>query len=115
MGATRKEFSQLIPLLNDNKSAGVLMEAFNRTIRFDLDGEPTRFFIVIAGNKMGLSEKASGDADIIVSGQTDELARVVRGEIDVTHLIANGNTKISKGKVSEMTLLNRIIAVQKRR
>jgi putative sterol carrier protein len=64
---------------------------------------------------MALPKTVSKKVDIVVSGDTKEFAKVVRGEIDVTHPIARGQLIIKKGKVSEMTLLNRILWVIKGR
>jgi putative sterol carrier protein len=64
---------------------------------------------------MAMAEGIVGEADIVANGDGAELSRVIRGEIDVTHLIARGQLVIKKGKVSEMTLLNRILLSVKRR
>lgn len=114
MGATRDEFMKCIPLLNDNKSARNLMESFNRTIQFTLNDESDGFFITIEDDGMSLSPGISARADIKVSGEGAAFAQVVSREVDVTHMIAQGRTRVIKGKVSEMILLTRILWVLKR-
>lgn len=109
MGETKDAFKEIIPIINNNQRSIDLMGAFTRIIQFDLDGEKGKFFITIKKSKMALPKNVSKKADIVVSGDSREFARVVRGEIDVTHLIARGQITVRKGKVSEMTLLNRIL------
>jgi putative sterol carrier protein len=113
MGEMRNELVKLIPLLNGNKSAQTLMGVFDRILQFELNGEPPGFFVVIKDGEMVLTDHSSDEADIVVCGDTGEFAKVIRGEIDVTHLIASGKIEIKKGKISEMTLLNRILLTQK--
>ena len=109
MGETKDALKEIIPILNSNPRSVDLMGAFTRVIRFDLDGEKGKFFMTIRKGRMALPKTVSKKVDIVVSGDTKEFARVVRGEIDVTHPIARGQLTITKGKVSEMTLLNRIL------
>lgn len=109
MSETYSEMTRIIPLLNDSKAAKTLMEALPRIIQFELDGEQKKFFITIKQGQMSISQGISKRANIVVSGDTSEFAKVVAGKIDITHLIARGQITVEKGKVSEMTLLNRIL------
>ena len=115
MGETVQEMEQLVPRLNGSRSARNLMEAFPKTIQFDLQGEEGSFFITIAGGQMTMTRGVPEKADILVVGESGEFAKVVRGKLDVTHPIARGHITIEKGKISEMTLLNRIIVATERR
>ena len=115
MGETVQEMEQLVPRLNGSRSARNLMEAFPKTIQFDLQGEEGSFFITITGGQMTMTRGVPEKADILVVGDTGEFAKVVRGKLDVTHPIARGHITIEKGKISEMTLLNRIIVATERR
>jgi putative sterol carrier protein len=115
MGETLNEMEGLILRLNESRSARNLMESFSRTIQFDLEGEENKFFITIEGGRMTLTKGVAEKPDIGIAGDTKEFAKVVRGKLDVTHTIAHGHIRITKGKVSEMTLLNRILWVTERR
>jgi putative sterol carrier protein len=115
MGETLSEFKKIIPILNSSPKARNLMEAFPRVIQFELDGEERQFFITIKNGQMDLKEGVFDNCDILVKGNTKEFAKVVEGKVDVTHPIAQGHITINKGKVSEMTLLNRILVAIKRR
>jgi len=115
MGETFSEFVGLVARLNEIRSARNLMEAFPRTIQFDLKGERGPFHVTIDGGKMTIKEGVPEKADILVVGDSGEFAKVVRGKLDVTHPIARGHITIEKGKISEMTLLNRIIVATERR
>src|SRR3989304_1045483 len=109
MGETFKELSGIVPRLNESRSARNLMEVFPRTIQFGLEGEESQFFITIGAGQMTVAKGISEKADIVVAGDTREFAKVVQGKLDVTHPIARGHITVAKGKVSEMTLLNRIL------
>jgi putative sterol carrier protein len=115
VGQAKTALEELLPLVNNSRSAKELMGAFPRTIQFELDGEQKPIYMVIAQQQMAMAETISGEADIVATGDGAELARVIRGEIDITHLIARGTLFIKKGKISEMTLLNRILWSVKRR
>ena len=115
MGNAKTALEELLPLVNSNRSAKELMGAFPRKIQFELDDEKKPMNMVIAQQQMAMAESIAGEADIVATGDGAELARVIRGEIDITHLIARGTLFIKKGKISEMTLLNRILLSIKRR
>ena len=85
------------------------MEAYPRTIQFDLKGEESKFYMTIDGGRMSITKGVAEKADVVIAGDTREFAKVVRGKLDVTHTIAQGHVTITQGKVSEMTLLNRIL------
>ena len=112
MGESFTELTSLAARLNETRSAKNLMEAFPRTIEFDLKGEEGKFHLKIDAGKMSIVKGASKDADLAVAGDTLEFAKVARGKIDVTHPIAHGHLTVTKGKMSELTLLNRIIVAR---
>jgi putative sterol carrier protein len=114
MNHTMRALQSAIPRLNENKAARNLMEAFPRTVQLNLEGEARPLHLVIAGGRMELREGAALSADIVVVGETAEFARVVNGELDVSHPIAHGKLRVEKGKVSDMTLLTRILWSTKR-
>lgn len=109
MGQAREELVKIIPILNGARKAQELMKIFSRKIQFDLAGEETSFRLEIEKGQMKLAEGPSGEAGIIVTGDAQEFARVISAGVDVTHPIARGRLVITKGKISEMTLLNRIL------
>ena len=115
MGETYSEILGLASRLNESRSARNLMEAFPRTIQFDLEGEESKFYMTIEGGRMAITKGVPEKADIMIVGDTAEFVKVVRGKIDVSHLIARGHVTIEKGKVSEMILLNRILWATERR
>lgn len=115
MGETFSEMTKIIPMINATPKTKDLMEAFPKTIQFELDGEESSFLITIQGGQMKLTQGISEKADIVVTGDTKEFAKVVRGKVDVTHPIARGQITVKKGKISDMTLLNRILWAIERR
>jgi putative sterol carrier protein len=115
MGDTLNGLTGLAPRLNENRTAKNLMEVFPRTIQFNLQGEEGPFFLTISGGQMAVAKGVSDKAELVVAGDTREFAKVVQGGLDVTHPIARGHITIERGKVSEMTLLNRILWAANRR
>lgn len=115
MSRTFEELSQLAPRLNESRAARNLMEVFPRTIQFRLDGEDGPFYMTIDSARITVAKGVSDKADLVVAGNTREFAKVMSEKVDVTHPIAQGHIRIEKGKVSEMTLLNRILWAAERK
>ena len=109
MGQTKEELRKIIPVLNGAKKSSDLMKLFTRKIRFELAGEEKAFNLDIDKGQMKLTENGAGESDIVVTGDGNAFARVISAGVDVTHPIARGQIRITKGKISEMTLLNRIL------
>jgi len=105
--------SALALQLNENRGARSLMEAFPKTIRVEAD-DGSSLNISFASGRMAVAQGPGGEPDIIVQTQPLEFARVVRGELDYSHLMAHGTLRVTKGKVSDMVLLNRILWITKR-
>jgi putative sterol carrier protein len=115
MGETFNEMVGLASRLNESRAAKNLMEAFPRTIELDLEGEEGKFYATIKGGRMTVVKGVPENADIVIDGDGPEFTKVVQGKLDVSHTIARGQIRITKGKVSEMTLLNRILVATERR
>jgi putative sterol carrier protein len=114
MGVTFDEFLGLASRLNESRSARGLMDAFPRTIEFHLEGEEGPFYMTIDGGRMSIAKGAPENSDIVMSGDGSQFVKVVQGKLDVTHTIAQGHMRVTKGKVSEMTLFNRILVAANR-
>jgi putative sterol carrier protein len=114
MNETRDQLVVAMSHLNESRSARNLMESFPRTVQLNLRGEGRPLHVSFEGGRMAVREGDAAEPHLVVSGDTLEFARVVKGEIDISHPIAQGKLRVEKGKVSEMTLLNRILAITKR-
>jgi putative sterol carrier protein len=114
MNTTRDALILAVAQLNESKSARNLMESFPRTVQLNLDGEGKTLHITIERGRIALREGSAAEPHLVISGDTNEFARVVNGELDVSHPIAHGKLRVEKGKVSEMTLLNRILWADRR-
>ena len=115
MGDTYSGLSALAPRLNENRAARNLMEVFPATIQFSLHGEESPFYLTISGAQMRIAKGVSDKADLVVAGDTRELARVITEKVDVTWPIAEGHVTVEKGKISQLTLLNRILWAAERK
>jgi putative sterol carrier protein len=114
MGVTFDEILGVALRLNESLAARSLMEAFPRTIEFDLEGEESRFYMTIDGGRMSIAKGIPEKSDIVMVGDGSQFVKVVRGKLDVTHTLAQGHMRVTKGKVSEMTLFNRILVAANR-
>jgi len=115
MGKAKDTLEQMIPGLNDNPKAKGIMKAWPKKLQFDLGDEGSSFHIVVDQEEMQLLEGTCREPDIIVGGDEKALAEVVEGVIDITHPISQGRLVVKKGKISEMTHFNRLIALANRR
>lgn len=113
MNETRDQLIIAVSHLNESKAARNLMESFPRTVQLNLDGEGKTLHITIESGRIAVREGNAAEPHLVVTGDTNEFARVVKGELDVSHPIARGKLRVEKGKVSDMTLLNRILWANK--
>jgi putative sterol carrier protein len=112
---TFKRLSALVPRLNEGRTARSLMEVFPKTIQFRLDGEDGPFYLGIADGRATLARGVAPKIDIEVEGSTGEFAKVLTDRVDMTWPIAEGHIRVVKGKISELTLLNRILWAAERK
>ena len=115
MGEAKNEIKRVIPLFDDNPKAKEIMDGWPRTVLFELEGEETPFYISVREGRISLGDGMPGEVDILVKGKSKELARVVRRERDITHPIAEAGLWVDKGKLSQLIILDRILAAAKRR
>ena len=115
MGEAKEEFNKVLPMFEDNPWAKEIMDGWPRTVLFELDSEESPFYIAVRDGKMSLGDGVPGEVDILVRGQSREFTRVLRRERDITHPIAEATIRIDKGKVSELVILDRILATSKRK
>lgn len=116
MGEALNELKKVIPLLNDNPRAKEILEGWPRTVNFELDSEGGPFHVIVADGKIRTGEGAAAkEADIVVKGDSREFSRVVRRERDITHPMAEGHLWVTKGKLSQLVIFDRVLATAKRR
>ena len=115
MGAARNELEKIIPLFTDNPRAIEIMEGWPRTVLFDLDGEQSPFYISVKEAKMSLAEGLPREADIVLRGESRELADVVKREKDITHPIAEATLRVERGRLSQLIIFDRILATARRK
>jgi len=114
MGNVMVALNEVIPRLNDNPKAQEIIQVLPKLIAFDLDGENQRFSLVVDGGAVALGDEAV-DAEIVVSGDAAEFTRVVTRERDITHAVADGLVWVTRGKLSKMILLDRLLNLGRKR
>lgn len=105
----------LVPKLNESRTARALLEVFPKTIQFRLDDDAGPFYLRIAGGRVALEKGMAQNPEIEVAGSAREFARVITEKVDVTWPIAEGHVTVEKGKISQLTLLNRILWAAERK
>ena len=109
MGRVRDELASVIPVLNQNPKAREVVKVLPRTICFDLKGEESKFCVVSTGDQMALQDLVSGEPDVVIYGDADEVAKIVQRKREITHPVAEGKVWVSKGKLSQMILFDRVL------
>lgn len=116
MGEVRSEAEKLIPLINNNSAATKIMQSWPRSILLELEGEENPFYIIIEQGQMRVEETSHKEPDIIIEGSAIEIAKVFRGDKDITHPLAHGQIGLRRGKSLELVIfLSRILGAVHRK
>ena len=115
MGRAKDALASAVSSVNRNQKAKEMIEAVPRVICFDLEGEEGPFYVVVEGKQLNLMETISGEPDIIVSGDANQVAKIASREREITHPIAEGKISITKGKLSQMIVFDRVLTFQGRK
>jgi len=116
MGEARSELVNVVPLINSSSTAMKIMEGWPRSILLELDGEESPFYIIIEQGKMRVEEKLDKEPEIVMLGSAMEIAKVFRGDKDITHPLAHGQLRLKRGKSIELVVfLSRILGAVHRK
>ncbi len=116
MGEVRSEAEKLIPLINNNSAATKIMQSWPRSILLELEGEENPFYIIIEQGQMRVEETSQKEPDIVMEGSATEIAKVFRGDKDITHPLAHGQIGLRRGKSLELVIfLSRILGAVHRK
>lgn len=115
MGKVKESLKEAIPRMNANPKAREIIQVLPRAIAFDLEGEGETFALVVNQDDSVSLSGDSGNAEIVVSGDAAEFARIVTREREVTHAVAEGKVWVSRGKLSKMILLDRLLNLARKR
>ena len=116
MGEAKSEVIKLVPLVNSSHGAMRIMEGWPKSILLELEGEERPFFIIIDQGKMRIEEKSQKEPEIIMESNSTEIAKVFRGDKDITHPLAHGQLRLKRGKSIELVIfLSRILGAVHRK
>jgi len=115
MDGAKNEMIKILPRLEGNPWAKEIMDGWQKTVLFKLEGEDKPFYLVIKGDEIIVKDEEIQNPDIVVEGKGEALAKVIRRERDITHPIAEGDIFVSNGKLSQLIILDRILATAKRK
>ncbi|MHA1131813.1 MAG: SCP2 sterol-binding domain-containing protein [Candidatus Helarchaeota archaeon] len=112
MGEAKTESENIIQLINASTKAQKILAAenWNVILKFDLDGEPKPFYIVIKDGNVSVTEEADSEPTLIIVGDGTSIARASRGQGDFTHSISREEVEIKKGKIMELIRYGRAIS-----
>lgn len=108
MGRGKEELVRIIPYLNNNPKSVELMKVWTKVFQFRLDDDEP-FYITVKRGQMMLEDGLYPDPDLIMVGDAKEFAQVAEGYKDITHPIAHGQLRLSKGKNWELISFSRIL------
>lgn len=116
MGEAKSEVLKLIPLVNSSSGATKIMGGWPKSILVQLEGEESPFYIIIEQGKMRVEEKLEREPEMVMLGNATEIAKVFRGDKDITHPLAHGQLRLQRGKSIELVLfLSRILGAVHRK
>jgi hypothetical protein len=82
-------------------------------IQLELDGEPSALHAVVAAGRFELRAGRHPRPTLVLSGSAAGVARAARGEIDLTHLLADGTVDY-RGDYYDLINLSRVAAARGR-
>jgi len=110
MEAVLNALKRVAASLNQNPKARYLMEGFTRDIYLVAEDEPVR--VRIADGVMDVSKAPVGEPAIVVDvNDPSRFLPVIESGLDISHPIAEGAISVSRGKVSDLVLFNRILGL----
>ena len=116
MGEAKSEVVKLVPLINTSSGATKIMEGWPKSILLELEGEESPFYIIIEQGKMRVEEKSDKEPEMVMLGNAAEIAKVFRGDKDITHPLAHGQLRLKRGKSIELVIfLSRILGAVHRK
>jgi hypothetical protein len=82
-------------------------------IQLELEGEPAPLHAVVAGGRLDLHAGRHPKPTLVLRGSAAGVARAARGEIDLTHLLADGSVDC-RGDYYDLINLSRVAAARGR-
>lgn len=115
MGIGKEELTKTIGIASQSRRARQRAVEWNTVIQFELEGEEKPFCLVFNDGKGVVRDGAHIKPDIVVTGDTKDLARVATGDVSITHPIAQGKMRVARGKFLELIRLERVIMDARKR
>lgn len=115
MGAGKEELTKTIARAAESRRARQRAVDWNTVIQFELDGEEKPFCLIFNDGLGTVRDGPHIKPDIVVTGNTQDLARVATGDVSITHPISQGKMKVARGKFLELIRLERVIVDARKR
>jgi len=118
MGLASENLGKIIEKMNSNKKAQMVFVTdvggksvdWEINFQFNLDNEDP-FYVEIKERKIKLAQGTKIDAEIVMSGDNNAIARICEGRGDFTHAISRERITVEKGKVMDVIRLTRAITI----
>lgn len=112
MKAVFDAMTRMAERLNANPKAGYLMGGFTRDVAFTDEEGRERFLVrILEGTMEVFWDREAEDGIIVRVADASRLLPVIQSGLDISHPIAEGAISVIRGKVSDLVLFNRILAV----
>ncbi len=108
MGKSKDQMQKVASLANASDKLRQRMYGWESVIQFEFEDEQI-FHIAIHDRKMVVKDGPYIAPNVVVKGKSSDFARVVTGDISISHPIALGKMKVAKGDYLELMRLERII------
>ncbi|MDO8531239.1 MAG: SCP2 sterol-binding domain-containing protein [Dehalococcoidia bacterium] len=116
MGKVAQALSGLAAAVAANPRAQRAAETWSAVVQFEVAGERQPLHLIVSQGKLTAGEGQHVKPDFVVAGQGTALIRVLSGEVDITHPIAQGDLRVVRGSYIELINLSRIaLAARARR
>ena len=118
MGQAKDTLSKMIEKLNTIPKAQAVFVTniagkdvdWEMIFQFKLENEDP-FFLEIKNRKATLREGTKLDANVVMSGSSEEIVKICEGKGDFTHAISREQITVEKGKVMDVIRLTRAITI----
>lgn len=118
MGTAKKQLANILEKMNTIEKAKSIFVTniggedvdWEMSYQLNLDNEEP-FYVEIKDRTATISEGTKTDAQVIMSGDNEAIARICQGKGDFTHAISREQIKVEQGKIMDIIRLTRAITL----
>lgn len=118
MSVALDELSKTVDLANASARARTQAERIKLVALFEVEakgGHPEVFHLVVGGGKVVLRPGPHLKPHVTVSGPAEEMARVFKGDVSISHPISTGVVRVVQGRYLELVQVEKLIVSARKR